>query len=79
MRKIQAESRAFDALKADLLAKYPGEYVAVHNGEVIDHNPELRTLHLRVYEKYGRTPVLLKQVLAGPERELVIRSPRLER
>jgi hypothetical protein len=78
-RKIQAESRAFDAMKADLLLKYPGEYVAVHNGQVIDHDPDLRTLHLRVYEKYGRTPVLLKQVLAGPERELVIRSPRLER
>ncbi len=55
-RKIQAESRAFEAMKADLLAKYPGEYVAVHNGEVIDHNPDLRTLHLRVYEKYGDGP-----------------------
>jgi hypothetical protein len=78
-RKIQAESQAFDAMKADLLAKYPGEYVAVHSGKVIDHDPDIRTLHLRVYEKYGRTPILLKQVVAGPERELVIRSPRLER
>jgi hypothetical protein len=78
-RKIQAESRAFDTMKADLLLKYSGEYVAVHNGEVIDHDPDLRTLHLRVYEKYGRTPILLKRVVAGPERELVIRSPRLER
>ena len=66
-------------MKADLSAKHPGKYVAVHNGEVIDHDPGIRTLHLRVYEKYGRTPILLKQVVAGPERELVIRSPRLER
>jgi hypothetical protein len=78
-RRIQAESQAFDAMKADLLAKYPGEYVAVHNGAVIDHDPDLRTLHLRVYEEYGRNPILLKHVVAGPERELVIRSPRLER
>ena len=78
-RKIQVESRAFDAMKADLLAKYPGEYVAIHNGEVLDHDPDLRTLHLRVHEKHGRTPILLKQVLSSSERELVIRSPRLER
>ncbi len=78
-KKIQAEARAFDAMKADLLAKYPREYVAIHNGEVIDHDPDLRTLHLRVYKKHGRIPVLLKQVLPGPERELVIHSPRLER
>jgi hypothetical protein len=66
-------------MKADLSAKHPGEHVAVHNGEVIDHDPDIRTFHLRVYEKYGRTLILLKQVVAGPERELVIRSPRLER
>ncbi len=78
-QRIEAESHAFEAMKADLLAKYPGEYVAVYSGKVIDHDPDLRTLHLRVYEKYGRIPVLLKQVFAGPERELVIRSPHLER
>jgi hypothetical protein len=72
-QRIEAESHAFEAMKTDLLAKYPGEYVAVHSGKVIDHDSDLRTLHLRVYEKYGRTPVLLKQVLAGPERELVSR------
>jgi hypothetical protein len=78
-RKIEAESRAFEAMKARLLGKYAGRYVAVHNGKVIDHDADLRTLHLRVYQKHGRIPVLLKQVLAGPEREIVIRSPRLER
>jgi hypothetical protein len=78
-RKIEAESRSFEAMKARLLGKYAGQYVAVHNGKVIDHDPDLRTLHLRVYKKHGRTPVLLKLVLVGSERELVIRSPRLER
>jgi hypothetical protein len=78
-RKIEAESSAFEAMKPQLLGKYAGQYVAIHNGKLIDHDPDLRTLHLRVYKKHGRTPVLLKQVLAGPERELTIRSPRLER
>jgi hypothetical protein len=62
-----------------LRAVYLGQYVAIHQGEVIDHDADLRTLHLRVFERLGHTPVLLKQVTNRPERELVFRSPRLER
>lgn len=76
--KIRAETEAFHAQHAALKAEYPGQYVAVHRGKVVDHDPNLRTLHLRVYEQLGRTPVLLKQVTDEPERELVFRSPRLE-
>ena len=77
--KIRAETEAFHAQYRELKAKYPGQYVAVHQGKIIDHDPDLRTLHVRVYERLGRTPVLLKQVTDDPERELVFRSPRLER
>jgi hypothetical protein len=77
--RIRAESDAFHAQFDSLLTKYKGEYVAIHHGRVIDHGPDLRTLHLRVFEKLGHTPVLLKQVTAAPDRELVFRSPRFER
>lgn len=77
--KIRAETEAFNAQYEELKAKYPGQYVAVHQGSVIDHDPDLRKLHLRVYERLGRIPVLLKQVTDEPERALVFRSPRLEK
>lgn len=77
--KIQAETEAFSAQYARLKEAYLGEYVAMHQGEVIDHDPDLRTLHLRVFERLGHTAVLLKQVTEAPERELNFRSPRLER
>lgn len=77
--KIQAETEAFSAQYARLKEAYLGEYVAMHQGEVIDHDPDLRTLHLRVFEQLGHTAVLLKQVTEEPERELTFRSPRLER
>jgi hypothetical protein len=77
--KIRAESDAFHTQFDKLLAKYEGQYVAIHNGQVIDHGPDLRTLHLRVFERLGHTPVLLKQVMTDPEQELVFRSPRFER
>ncbi len=77
--KIEAETDAFNAQYEKLRENYSGYYVAVHQGKVIDHDLDLRTLHLRVYEQVGRTPVLLKQVTNEPERELTFRSPRLER
>lgn len=77
--KIEAETDAFNAQYEKLRKNYSGYYVAIHQGEVIDHDLDLRTLHLRVYEQVGHTPVLLKQVTNESERELTFRSPRLER
>lgn len=77
--KMRAETEAFDRQRARLLEQYRAEYVAIHQGEVIDHDPNLRALHLRVFARLGHTPVLLKRVTDEPERELMFRSPRLER
>ncbi len=63
----------------ELRKQYEGEYIAVHRGQVIDHDPDLRTLHLRVFAEIGHAVVLLKKVTNQPDRELVFRSPRLER
>ncbi|MCI0393702.1 MAG: hypothetical protein L0332_08775 [Chloroflexi bacterium] len=76
---IRTETEAFNAQYEQLRARHPGQYVAIHQGQVIDHDSDLRTLHLRVYEQLDRTPVLLKQVTDEPERELIFRSPHLER
>lgn len=77
--KIRAEREAFERQYTALLADYANQYVALHHGQVIDHDPNLRTLHLRVFTKLGHTTVLLKKVTKEPERELVFRSPRFER
>lgn len=77
--KIRAETIAFDAQQADLSRQYARQYVAMHQGEVIDHDPDLRTLHLRVFARLGHTPVLLKQVQPTAPSELTFRSPRFER
>ena len=77
--KIRKETEAFQAQYKHLQKKYPGQYVAIHQGEVIDHDEDLRTLHLRVYDQLGPTPVLLKQVTNNPQRELLFRSPRLDK
>lgn len=73
--KIRAETQAFDALRKNLVEQYLDEYVAIHQGQVIDHDSDLRTLHLRVYARLGNTPVLLKLVSREQDPELVFRSP----
>src|SRR3990172_1877017 len=77
--KIRAEQKEFNEQKESLLVKYKGEYVAVHNGEVIDHDPSIGELHRRVHKSLGRIPVLLKKVTDEPDRVLVFRSPKLQR
>jgi len=77
--KIRAETEAFEAQRETLLARYHGEYVAIHEARVIDHDSDLRTLHLRVFARLGHVPVLLKHVGNGSDREFLFRSPHFER
>lgn len=74
--KIRAETEVFEQLKNRLLVQFPEQYVALHEGQVIDHDSDLRTLQIRVFANVGRVPVLLKKVSAKPERDLVFRSTR---
>jgi hypothetical protein len=76
LEKIHAETEAFIQQRRAILEQYRGEYVALHEGRVIDHDLDLRSLHLRVFDRLGHTPVLLKRAIDEPEREIVFRSPR---
>jgi len=77
-QKIIAESKAFRAMHAELLQQYRGEYVAVHDGKVVDHDEDICALNRRIRARYGHRAVLLQQVTERPEIELVIKSPKLE-
>ncbi|MBI4772061.1 MAG: hypothetical protein HY784_17010 [Chloroflexi bacterium] len=76
-QKLSAERQAWRALPPETQARYRGEYVAIHSGKVVDHDPDLSALHGRIRERYGWIAVLITP--ADGRRELVFRSPRLER
>lgn len=76
--QIEAEAEAYQKLHPMLTQKYLGRYVAVHHGQVIDHDKDFQQLHTRVRQRFGRRPVLLRRVEEAPEREIVFRSPSLE-
>ena len=76
--KLQAEMAAFETQLPALLEVYSEQYVALHEGRVIDHDADLRALHSRVYAKMDAIPVLLQKVTTSPPPEILVRGPRLE-
>lgn len=60
--KIKAEADAFRSMHAELVEKYPRQYVAIHNGQVVDHDQDFQSLHTRIRQRFGRQPVLLRRV-----------------
>lgn len=76
--RIKAEAEAFQAMHADLVQNYLGQYVAICKGQLVDHDPDFQSLHSRIRKRFGRQPVLLRLVENKPERTLLFRSPRIE-
>jgi hypothetical protein len=73
-----AEQEAWFARPAAERKRYAGEYVAVHEGQVVDHDADQRALFLRMRSRYGRRPVLIVRADWDTAPVYTIHSPRLE-
>ncbi len=74
-RQLEREQEWWLSLPLRDRAKYEGEYVAIHDQTLVDHDKNEATLYQRIRAKYGRTPVLVMPA-EGP-REIRIYSPRI--
>jgi hypothetical protein len=77
-QKLRREVQAFQTMHSELLKQYYGYSVAVHNSRVIDSDKDARSLYLRIRERYGNTPILIRLVNEQAENEMVFRSPRFQ-
>ncbi len=77
--KIKREAEAFRATPPELTKQYMGQCVAIHHGQVVDHDQDFQAFHDRIRQRFGRQTILLRRVTSEPERVLMMRSPRLER
>ncbi len=77
--QLAAEQAAWYTRLPDERARYRGKFVAVHNGQVVDHDPDQRTLYLRARARFGHTPVLIIRADWDEPPVYTIHSPRLER
>lgn len=69
---------AFKVMHPDLITDYLGQYVAICDGELVDHDPDPVSLLQRVRKNYPNQVVLRRKVDLLPERELHIRHPHIE-
>jgi predicted transcriptional regulator len=72
------EETAYQAMHAELVRSHLGDYVAIYQGQLIDHDPDELRLLRRLDKAYPNEVVLMKQVRTAPQTELRHRSPRLE-
>lgn len=69
--------QAYHALHSELVRKYEGQYVAIHKGQLVDHDPDPIVLLQRVRAQFPNETVLRRKVEAHPEREIRMRHPRI--
>ena len=76
--KFEAEAEAYRQLHPELVKQYLGQFVAIHEGQVVDHGPDSEELFLRIKKRYGDIPVYFQLVNESGIMELRAPSPRLE-
>lgn len=77
-RAMQQEAEAFRRLHADLLATIPGQYAAIFQGQLVDHDLDQLALFQRTEARFPGMPVLIRQVGPEVEQMIMVRSPRIE-
>ena len=75
-QRIREEAARYRAQHSVLFPVYAGQYIAMLNGELLDHDPELGPLYHRIRERYGDAPVLMTPVTPEPMPVANMRSPR---
>ena len=75
---VVRERQAYIALHPTLLKNYPNQYVAIHNGQLVDHDPNGLVLSLRIRQQFPDQFVWIAPVKAQAIEEWVTRSPRFE-
>lgn len=68
--KIHIETEAFWRMYADLQKQYLGEYVAVHEQQIIDHDHDVLRLEQRVVDRFGDIAILIAPVTTSAKRDL---------
>jgi hypothetical protein len=64
--KLLSEQRAFDRLLPELLPTYRDQYVAIHEGRVVESGADQIEVAERAYARFGYIPILVTLVTDRP-------------
>jgi hypothetical protein len=74
---MASEEAAYQAMHAELRAKYPDQHVAILGGKLVDHDEDGVALYLRIRQRYPGQFVLMTPVGPEPEEQYQVMSPRI--
>lgn len=75
---LARERAAFIALHPTLLVQYANEYVAIHHGQLVDHDKDGLALSLRIRQRFPDEFVWIAPIKAQAVEEWTMRSPRFD-
>lgn len=73
--KLDDEITAYEGMFDSLRTRYFGEWVAIHDRELVDHDPDGAALYQRIRTRFGNTSVLIRQVTDQRVEEIWMRTP----
>jgi hypothetical protein len=76
IKKWKTEQAAFRRLLPDLLRTQIGEFVAIHEGQVVESGVDKIEVARRAYERFGYIPIFVSQVIAGSPEPIRVPSTR---
>src|SRR5262245_44355072 len=74
--KWRREQQAFRRLLPELLRTHQGQYVAIHEGEVVESGPDKLAVAERAYARFGYVPINVTLVSAEPTAPVRVPSPK---
>ena len=77
--KFRREQQAFHRLLPELLRTHRDQYVAIHEGQVVDFGEDKPEVARRAYARFGYIPILVTLVSDRPSTPVRIPSPRVVR
>ena len=76
--QLALEAQAYQRLHPGLVAQNLHQFVAIRDGGLVDSDADFERLFLRLQERFGTLPVLIRQVQMTADEEWHFRSPRME-
>jgi hypothetical protein len=75
--KWRREQRAFRKLLPDLLRLHRDQFVAIHEGQVVESGGDKLEVARRAYSRFGYVPIFVSRVTDEPIAPVRVPSPRL--
>ncbi len=69
-KKISKETSIYHKRHEELKNQYLGQYIAMHNGQVVDHDQDFQIVRQRVRKRFGRTSIMITKVEEIAEKPL---------